>query len=80
MVKNIFCGNYYGDDHLLPEGIYVEVLNKRLNNLIFQLEDRDFSVELEPLDLEEASEKLSLYISNITRTALKNSKRGSKYK
>ncbi|MDQ0351374.1 superfamily II DNA or RNA helicase/HKD family nuclease [Alkalibacillus filiformis] len=56
---------------MLREGIYEEVINKRLKGALSELEQQKFQIGKEPIDQEEASKKLSAYISYITRRALK---------
>ncbi|MFN7252930.1 MAG: DUF3427 domain-containing protein [Anaerobacillus sp.] len=53
---------------MLPEGIYEEIINKRLKNELTNLTDHD--IQTEKLDVEEARKMLASYISSVTRRAL----------
>ncbi|QOY35309.1 DUF3427 domain-containing protein [Anaerobacillus isosaccharinicus] len=53
---------------MLPEGIYEEIINKKLKNELSLLTNHD--IQTENLDVEEARKMLATYISSITRKAL----------
>ncbi|MBO8173097.1 MAG: DUF3427 domain-containing protein [Bacillaceae bacterium] len=57
---------------MLKEGIYEEIINKKLKRELTYLEELDqYVIQKENLDVEEARKFLSSYISFITRKALK---------
>ncbi|KSU81120.1 Helicase conserved C-terminal domain-containing protein [Fictibacillus enclensis] len=56
---------------MLKQGIYEEIINKKLKNQLDQLEIDTFEIEKEHLDVEEARKLLASYISTVTRKALK---------
>ncbi|HLR61942.1 MAG TPA: DUF3427 domain-containing protein [Lentibacillus sp.] len=55
---------------MLYEGIYEEVITKEMKEALEKLEEQDYEVGRESLDVEEAQKKLAAYISEITRKAL----------
>ncbi|WLD93801.1 DUF3427 domain-containing protein [Alkalihalobacillus sp. AL-G] len=56
---------------MFKEGLYEEIINKKLKESLTALELGTFDIGKEPIDVEEARKKLSSYISYITRKALK---------
>ncbi len=57
---------------MLKQGIYEEIISKKLKNELTQLEEMNtYDIQKENLDVEEARKMLSSYISAITRKALK---------
>ncbi|MGG0719567.1 DUF3427 domain-containing protein [Robertmurraya massiliosenegalensis] len=56
---------------MLNEGIYEEIINKRIKKDLQNLNENTFVIGCEPLDVEEARKILSTYISLVTRKALK---------
>lgn len=59
-----------GDDFLLEDGIYEEIITKEMRQALVNLEDGNYDIEIETLDVEESRKKLASYISYITRKAL----------
>lgn len=57
---------------MLKQGIYEEIINKKLKNELANLDNDSFELGKEKLDVEEARKVLSSYISTITRKALKS--------
>ncbi|HLS08787.1 DUF3427 domain-containing protein [Lentibacillus sp.] len=55
---------------MLHEGIYEEVITKEMKQALEKLEEKDYDIGKESLDVEEARKKLAAYISEITRKAL----------
>ncbi|WP_026562041.1 DUF3427 domain-containing protein [Bacillus sp. J37] len=56
---------------MLKQGIYEEIINKKLKNELIELDNDTYELGKEKLDVEEARKVLSSYISTITRKALK---------
>lgn len=56
---------------MLREGIYEEIINRKLRKELSSMENQNYIIEKEPLDVEEARKTLALYISSVTRRALK---------
>ncbi|PMC35744.1 NgoFVII family restriction endonuclease [Bacillus sp. UMB0899] len=56
---------------MLKQGIYEEIINKKLKTELIELDNDTFELGKEKLDVEEARKVLSSYISTITRKALK---------
>ncbi|WP_041086399.1 DEAD/DEAH box helicase [Jeotgalibacillus soli] len=52
------------------EGIYEEIINKKVRRQLTQLSPDEFDIETERLDVEEARKLLASYISTVTRKAL----------
>jgi superfamily II DNA or RNA helicase len=55
---------------LLKQGIYEEIINKQLREELSSLDDQQYTIEKETMDVEDARKMLSSYISHITRKAL----------
>ncbi|WP_218775598.1 DEAD/DEAH box helicase [Oceanobacillus senegalensis] len=55
---------------MLKEGIYEEIINIKMKEKLDLFDIKDFQLEKETLDVEEARKFLSSYISNVTRKAL----------
>lgn len=55
---------------MLKLGIYEEIINKHLKEELSHLDDQQFTIEKESMDVEDARKMLSSYISHITRKAL----------
>ncbi|MGQ4668586.1 DUF3427 domain-containing protein [Metabacillus halosaccharovorans] len=56
---------------MLKQGIYEEIINKKLKNELIEIDNDTYELGKEKLDVEEARKVLSSYISTITRKALK---------
>ena len=56
---------------MLKQGIYEEIINKKLKNEIKGLDIHTYDIGKERMDVEEARKLLSSYISLVTRKALK---------
>lgn len=56
---------------MIREGIYEEIFNDYLQKELKSLDSDFFGIKKESIDVEEAKKLLSLYISNVTRKALK---------
>ncbi len=56
---------------MLKEGIYEEIITKKLKDELVSLDIEDFDIEKEKMDVEEARKILAVYISGVTRRALK---------
>ena len=54
----------------MKQGIYEQIITKKLKEELNQLQPDEFDIEKEPLDVEEAKKSLALYISTVTRKAL----------
>src|SRR5699024_4371462 len=59
-----------GDDFLLEDGLYEEIITNEMRQTLENLEDENYEIEEETLDVEESRKKLASYISYITRKAL----------
>ncbi|GAE34079.1 DUF3427 domain-containing protein [Halalkalibacter akibai] len=55
---------------MLKQGIYEEIITKKLNSELTELNSHTYELGKEKLDVEEAKKLLSNYISHITRRAL----------
>lgn len=55
---------------MLKLGIYEEIINKHLKEELSHLDDQQYTIEKESMDVEDARKMLSAYISHITRRAL----------
>lgn len=55
---------------MVKQGLYEQIINKRLKQEILALDEADFDVEIGDLDVEEARKFLASYISRVTRKAL----------
>jgi superfamily II DNA or RNA helicase/HKD family nuclease len=55
---------------VLKIGIYEEIITKQLKEELSQLDDQQYTIEKESMDVEDARKMLSSYISHITRRAL----------
>ncbi|RPF53923.1 DEAD/DEAH box helicase [Aquisalibacillus elongatus] len=56
---------------MLNEGLYEEIINEKIKKYLTEIDRERFLIGKEPIDKEEASKKLSAYISYITRQALR---------
>lgn len=56
---------------MLKEGIYEDIITKRIKDDLLLIQEDTFDIGKEPLDVEEARKILSTYISIVTRRALK---------
>lgn len=56
---------------VLKEGIYEDIITKRIKDDLLLIQEDTFDIGKEPLDVEEARKILSTYISIVTRRALK---------
>lgn len=61
---------------MLKEGLYEEIINEKLKDELAVLEDGNYDISKNKLDVEEARKRLSSYISNITRKALRYIREG----
>lgn len=56
---------------MLKEGLYEELISEKLKDELAVLEEGNYDVSKDKLDVEEARKRLSNYISNVTRKALR---------
>lgn len=56
---------------MLKEGLYEEIISEKLKNDLAVLDNEKYVISKDKLDVEEARKRLSSYISNITRKALR---------
>lgn len=56
---------------MLKEGIYEDIITKKIKDDLLLIQEDTFDIGKEPLDVEEARKILSTYISIVTRRALK---------
>lgn len=56
---------------MLKEGLYEELISEKLKGELAVLEEEKYDVSKDKLDVEEARKRLSSYISNVTRKALR---------
>lgn len=56
---------------MLKEGIYEEIISKKIKDDLLLIQDDIYDIGKAPIDVEEARKILSTYISNVTRRALK---------
>lgn len=55
----------------LKQGLYEAIINDKIKNQLQQLDPESFDIRMENLDVEDAIKAFSLYISEVTRKALK---------
>ncbi|MCT4542334.1 MAG: DUF3427 domain-containing protein [Vallitalea sp.] len=55
----------------MQQGIYEQIINEKLRDALSEIEKEHYQIDKENLDVEEARKVLSMYISNVTRKALK---------
>lgn len=62
----------------MQEGIYEQLINKKVKQSLAKLSPEEYAVEYEKIDVEEAKLILSSYISSVTRSALSHVRENSK--
>lgn len=61
---------------MLKEGLYEEIISEKLKDDLAVLDNEKYVISKDKLDVEEARKRLSSYISNITRKALRYIREG----